>query len=224
MNEEIMQEIKSTIPWFLAAALAFAAYHYGKLYLAAREAAASEAAASSYTAEELEDSVSKFGSRAQGGALKIRLAKSYYDAGRYDEASALYAELAAKEVKGYEGVGEVGLAMTTEAQGRYGEAAVAFDAFLAKNPKHYLALTAKLGAARCLAAKGDKAGADARIEALKAEYKGEEMALARVEAAADAIRRYGKVSAPAPVKAEAAPAAEAKIEAAAPEAPAEAAK
>ena len=101
MNEELLKEIKSTLPWLLAAAILVGGYYAWKNHRAAQRTAASQTVASAYTATELEDAVTKFGGTPSAGALKIKLAKSYYDAGRYDEAMKLYDELAANAPDGF---------------------------------------------------------------------------------------------------------------------------
>ena len=85
------------------------------------------------------------------------------------------------------------------------EAQKAFDDFASANPTNYLALTAQLGAARCIAQAGDKTKALARIDSIKAANKSDEVATARIEAVEDVIKRFE-------AKAEAAPAPEVKAE------------
>ena len=210
---------KQTVIWVAVAAIAVAGWYGWKNHRAARLEAASDALVSAYTTEELEESVSKFSGMAAQGPIKIRLAKSYYDAGRYEEAMTVYDELAAKPVDGFEDIPVVGKAQCLEALGRYDEALAAFDAFVEANPSNYLALTAKLGAARCIAQAGDKAKALARIDEMKTAAKGDDIAIARIDATEAAIKRFEKkapaapapaapaVAAPAPAATEAAPAA-----------------
>ena len=174
---------------------------YGwKAHRASVKAAASNALVNAYTTDELEEAVSKFSGSATAGALKIRLAKSYFDAGRYEEAMATYDELAGNPPEGFADVPPVGKAQCLEALGRYAEAQKAFDDFAEANPKSFLALTAKLGAARAMCQAGDKKGALARIEALKSAEKEEGVAKARIEATETVIKRFEKkapVAAPA---------------------------
>ena len=197
---------KQTVIWVAVAAIAVAGWHGWKNYRASRLEAASGALVNAYTTEEMEDAVSKFSGTAAQGPLRIRLAKNYYDAGRFDEAMAVYDELAAKPVDGFEDIPVVGKAQCLEALGRFDEAQAAFDAFAEAKPDSYLALTAQLGAARCFAQSGDKTKALARIDALKAANKDNEVATARIEAAEAAIERFEKkaevekkAEAPAPV-------------------------
>ena len=183
---------KSTVIWLLVAAIAVGGYYGWKNHRAAVKAAAADALVSAYTAEELEDAVSKFSGSATEGALKIRLAKSYFDAGRYDEALAQYEALDGKAPDGFADIPAVGKAQCLEAQGKFAEAQKAFEAFAEANPKSCLKLTAQLGAVRCLAQAGDKKSALARVETLKAEVKGDEISTARVEATESLVKRYEK--------------------------------
>ena len=183
---------KSTVIWLLVAAIAVGGYYGWKNHRAAVKAAAADALVSAYTTEEIEDAVSKFSGSATEGALKLRLAKSYYDAGRYDEALAQYEALDGKAPDGVAEIPVVGKAQCLEAQGKFAEAKAAFEAFAGANPKSCLKLTAQLGAVRCLAQSGDKKGALALVETLKAEVKGDEISKARVEAIESLVKRYAK--------------------------------
>ena len=183
---------KSTVIWLLVAAIAVGGYYGWKNHRAAVKAAAADALVSAYTTEEIEDAVSKFSGSATEGALKLRLAKSYFDAGRYDEALAQYEALDGKAPDGFAEIPVVGKAQCLEAQGKFAEAQKAFEAFAEANPKSCLKLTAQLGVVRCLAQSGDKKGALARVETLKAEVKDDEISKARVEATESLVKRYEK--------------------------------
>ena len=180
---------KSTVVWLLVAAIAVGGWYGWKNHKAAVKAAASDALVSAYTTEEIEDAVTKFAGSATEGALKLRLAKNYYDAGRYEEALAQYEALIGNAPDGFADIPVVGKAQCLEALGRFDEAQREFDAFAEANPKSYLALTAQLGAARSIAQAGDKTKALARIDALKAANADDELAKARIEATELAIRR-----------------------------------
>ena len=190
---------KSTVIWLLVAAIAVGGWYGWKNHKAAVKAAASDALVNAYTTEEIEDAVAKFSGSATAGSLKLRLAKSYFDAGRYGEALAQYEALIGNAPDGFADIPAVGKAQTLEALGKFDEAAAAFDAFAEANPKSYLTLTAQLGAARCFVQQGDKAKALARIEALKQANKEDGIEKARIEATETAIRRFGQKAAPAPV-------------------------
>lgn len=188
---------KQTVIYLAVAAIAVGGYYGWKNHKAAVREAASDALVNAYTTEEIEESASKFAGTPTEGALKLRLAKSYYDAGRFEEALAEYEALSGKAPEGFEDIPAVGKAQSLEALGRFDEALAAFDAFAEANAKHYLTLTAQLGAVRCLCQKGDKAAALKRIEDLKAAVADDEIAKARVEAAESLVKRYEK-KAPAP--------------------------
>lgn len=209
MNEELMQEIKSTIPWLIVAALAVGGYYGVKNYLENRRIESSNALVASYTTDEFEGAVQKFGSTDAGGALKLRLAKKYFDDGRYEEAIEIYDDLAAKAPEGFADIPAVGKAQCLEAQGKYADALAAYEAFAEANPKSFLALAAKLGAARAIALGGDKEKALAKLAEIKESAKDDEVAKARVESVEDTVKRYQApvvkaepVAAPAPAVAE----------------------
>ena len=195
MNEELeqlLQELKSTLPWFLAAGIIVAGYYGVRKYVADRRAAASEIVSSAYTTDELEDAVSKFGSSKSGGLLRLRLAKSYFNAGSYESALDIYSSLEGKAPDGFADVPAVGKAQCLEGLGKFTEAAAAYDAFVAANEKSYLALTAKLGSARCVAQNGDREKAIAALEALKETLSDDDMAKSRVETTIELVKRYEK--------------------------------
>ena len=183
---------KSTVIMLLVAAIAVGGWYGWKQHKAAVKAEASNALVNAYTTEEIEEAVAKLSKTATGGALKLRLAKSYFDAGRYEEALAQYEALVGQAPDGFADIPVVGKAQCLEALGKFAEAQKAFDAFAEANPKSYLALTAQLGAARAFVQAGDKAKALARIEALKQANKDDEVAKARIEATEAAIKRFEK--------------------------------
>ena len=180
---------RQTLAIAAVALVAVGGWYGWKNYRESTANAASSALVGAYTTEELEDAVARFSSQPVGGALKIRLAKSYFDAGRYEEALAQYEAVESNPPDGFADVPVVGKAHCLEALGRHAEAAAAFDAFSEANPSNYLALTAQLGAARSYAQAGDSKKALARIDALKAANKGKEAEIARIEAAESAIKR-----------------------------------
>lgn len=191
---------KSTVIWLLVAAVAVGGWYGWKNHKAAVKAAASDALVNAYTTEEIEDAAAKFAGSATEGALKLRLAKSYFDAGRYEEALAQYEALIGNAPDGFADIPVVGRAQCLEALGKFDEAAKAFDAFAEASPKNYLTLTAQLGAARSFVQAGDKKKALARIEALKSANADDELSKARIEATETAIKRFEKKveAAPAP--------------------------
>ena len=184
MNEELeqfIQEVKSILPWLLVAGIVVAGYHGVRKYVRDRRAAAAESVSSAYTTEELEDAAAKFkGSKAEG-VLRLRLAKSYFDSANYDSALEIYESLDGKAPDGFADVVAVGKAQCLEGLGR-AEA----------NEKSFLALTAKLGSARCVAQAGNRDKAIEALEALRGSVGDDELSKARVESTLEIVKRYEK--------------------------------
>lgn len=201
--KEIPEELLPVIEWWekngkqaivtvVVAAVVVAGYYGFKHRQEQQRQAASAALVSSQSLEELEGAVADFGSSKAGPAIKMRLAKKYFEDGKYDAALDLYKELNGKAPEGFADVPAVGAAQCLEAQGKFDEAAKAFEDFAAANEKSLLLLTAKLGAARCYAGAGDKAKALAALEALKAEKEGDALSVGRIEDTIDVIKRWEK--------------------------------
>jgi len=191
---------KQTVIYLAIAAVAVGGWYGFKNHRNAVRMAARDSLVNAYTAEEIETACVKFSSTPTAGALKLRLAKKYYDDGKYEEAMSAYDELMSKPVEGFEDIPVVGKAQCLEALGKHAEAQKAFDAFAEKNPKSYLLLTAQLGSARSLAQAGDKKGALAKLEALKKDAKENSLEKARIESTISAVERLGKKAAPASVE------------------------
>ena len=181
---------KSTVIWLLVAAIAVGGWYGWKAHKASVKAAASEAVVNTFTIEEIEAASAKFAAEPVAGALKLRLAKNYYEAGRYEEALGVYEELAGNAPDGFQEVPAVGKAQCLEALKKYDEAAAAFTAFAEANEQSPFALTAKLGAARATAAKGDKTAALKILESAKSAAGEDEIAKARIEATEKLVKRY----------------------------------
>lgn len=188
INEEMLNEVKKSAPYVLAAAVLFAGYHGIKNYRASSREAASAALTQTYAVEDMEEAVSKYGDSQAGCALKIKLAKKYYDAERYEEALALYEELCGSADAAFADIPQAGRAQTLEAMGRTDDAMKAYTDFVAENPQSYLALTANLGIVRCMA-KTDKPGALAKLAELKDTVKDDAASVARVDALKETIER-----------------------------------
>ena len=189
-----VKEGKSTVTMLLIAGVVVAAFYGVRGYLRSRDAAANAALVNAYSADDLEAAVSSYGSTKVGPALKLRLAKAYYDAERYQDALETYEGLIAKAAKipALADIAEIGRAYALEGLAKYKEAGEAYAAFVndAAKTNSYLALTAKLGSARCTALAGDKEGAVKTLDALKATLKDDKIAEARIERLTDAIKRY----------------------------------
>ncbi len=186
---------KQYVIGLLIAAVVVGGWYWWKHHRESVRNAASDALTSTYTTEEIEESVARFSGTPTEGALRLRLAKSYFDAGRYEEALSTYDALASAAPDDFADVPAVGRAQCLEALSRFEEAQKAFDAFAEANPSNYLALTAQLGAARCMAQSGDKKKALERIDSIRAANKGDEIATARIEATESLIKRYEKSAA-----------------------------
>lgn len=190
---------KEYVIGLLIAAVAVGGWYGWKHHRAAVRDSASAAVTGTYTTEEIEDAVAKYGKTPSGGALKLRLAKSYFDAGRYEEALAVYEGLAGDAPDGFADVPAVGRAQCLEALSRFEEAQKAFDAFAESSPSNYLALTAQLGAVRCIAQSGDRKKALARLDAIRAASgRDDEIAKARIDAVESLVKRYQKPAAAKP--------------------------
>ena len=195
---------KKTVAVLALAALAAGGWYGWKAWDARVRARAADALLSAYSVEELESAVADYGSTPSGKALRQRLAKSYFDASRYEEAPAIYDGLKAAPVDGFEDVPAVGRAECLEALGRREEAKKEYEAFAEAKPKSIFALTAKIGAARCAAQLGSKDKAVADLEVmLKAEGTNEAVK-AILEKAIDVVKR---IDVHAPAKAPEKPAA-----------------
>ena len=181
---------KQLVIYLVVAAIAVGGWYGWKNHARSVKEAASNAVVNAYTTEEIEGAVAEFSGTASEGALKLRLAKNYFDAGRYEEALAQYEQLVGKAPDGFADIPVVGKAQALEALGKYAEAQKQFDAFAEANPTNYLTLSAQLGAARCLAAAGDKKGALARLEKLAKANAEDAVAKARVESIESLVKRY----------------------------------
>ena len=135
--------------------------------------------------EELETAVAKYGSTKAGNAARLRLAKAYYDASKYEEALGAYDTCLSKGApQGFAEIAELGRAHALEGVGRLDEAQAAYQAFGKKHTDHFLQPHATLGSARILTMQGKKEDAKKLLENLKAQKTGSpawEMAIANLE-------------------------------------------
>ena len=186
---------RSSVVWLVVAAALVGGVYAWRNWRAGRTAAAAEALTTAFAADELEAAVSHYGSSPAGEALKLRLAKSYFDTERYEDALGVYEKLIGKsqEHGPFSDIAVIGRAYALEALGRYDEANKAFADFAADeaNKESYLKLTAELGAARTTALKGDREGAIKAIEALSKAQKDDDFAAkARIDRALDCVKRF----------------------------------
>ncbi len=200
MNKKVNPEFLPLIEWWekggkktvlvlILILAAYGAWRFYRTHEAQTKTAAATALASAWTTEELEEAVTAFGARDIGPLLKLRLAKNYFDSARYEEALALYETLPGSLDEAFKDIPAMGRAQSLEALGRIDEALAAYEALGAGEKDAPFTLTAQIGAARCLCQKGDKTKALARLSAMKAANKGDEMATLRIESAESLITR-----------------------------------
>lgn len=185
------KEGKSTLMMLVLAAVVAVGIVGYRNYSRNRLAAANQQLVNAYNVEELETAVSNFGSTKVGPELRMRLAKAYFDAERYQDALNVYDVLVAKASKNeaFADVAVLGRGHALEGLGKYKEAQDVFAGFAKANTNSFLLLDAKLGAARCQALLGDKDGAVKALDALKAAEK-DEIAKDRIERMTDAVKRH----------------------------------
>lgn len=163
----------------------------GKQYYQSRVAAANKELLKASTTEELETLVQSYSKWKIGNTARLRLAKSYYDASKYEEALATYNTCISKGAPfGFAEVAVLGRAICLEALDRQEEALDAYSAFMKEYPEHFLLMQAKMGQARVLALQGKKDQAKELLETLKAEKNSDPMAEMAVAQLQGVIARY----------------------------------
>jgi tetratricopeptide (TPR) repeat protein len=139
--------------------------------------------------EELETAVAQYGSLKAGNAARLRLAKAYYDASKYDEALDAYETCLRKGApKGFEEIAQLGKAHALEGLNRLDDALAAYQAFDKASAGHFLQPQAQMGIARIYTLQGKKDEAKKLLETLKAQKTGTtalEMAIANLEGIID---------------------------------------
>ena len=139
--------------------------------------------------EELESTVAQYGSMKAGNAARLRLAKAYYDASKYEEALDAYDTCIRKGVpKGFAEIAQLGRAHALEGLNRLDEALAAYQAFDKASAGHFLQPQAQMGIARIYTMQGKKDDAKKLLETLKAQKTGSpawEMAVANLEGVID---------------------------------------
>jgi thioredoxin-like negative regulator of GroEL len=193
MNEEAKELLKTPVMVTAAVAVVLSVFFGIKGCNTMMDNNASALLSKQGNVAELEDALSRVGSRKQASLLKLRLAKAYYDHDRYQEAYATYCEIDPNAVDGYAEVVTLGKAHALEAMGskeNLAEAKEIFKSFADANTKSPLKLAAQIGQARCVALEGDKAGAIAILEGLKKNAESDDAAKASIESAIDFIERH----------------------------------
>jgi len=164
---------KQTVAVVAVVGLAVLGWQGWKGWKENRRLSASQALMTSATSDDFESALEKYGSTQSAASIRVCLAQKLYSAGRYEEALAEYEKLLPEGAApdGFADVPVVGKAQCLEALGRLEEAKKAYSDFAEAKPKSYLALTATIGVARCVAQLGDKAKAVESLEAAKAALK-----------------------------------------------------
>lgn len=136
-------------------------------------------------AEDFEVLIRKYSMTPVAQAARLRLAKTYFDTAKYEDALTTYDAVLKKGApKGFDEIAQLGRAYTLEALNNTEAAMKAYTDFIAQHGTHFLAPQAKIGVARVLALQGKKDDAKKALENLKAEKTGDaawEMAIAQVE-------------------------------------------
>ncbi len=136
----------------LAAGALFARHHRES-----RRQEASSALLAAESIESLETLAGRYGRTRVGPLIRLRLAKAYYDAGKYDEALKAYEAFLARDGRHeMADIARLGRAAALEGRRDFDAALKAYEEFAKANPDHYLLPLAVMGQARCLAARGDK--------------------------------------------------------------------
>ena len=160
-----VKEGRSTVTILMVIGVCVAGWYAFKNWQAGRIVAANNALVNAFTVDELEESVAKFGDSATGPALKLRLAKGYLDAERWEEAEKVYGDYiaAASEKDPFMSLAKLGRAYALEGSGKIEDASKEFES-LAADADLPVSATAALGVARCMALNGDKDGAIKKLE------------------------------------------------------------
>jgi len=162
-----------------------------KQHRASRIASANKELTRASSLEELESVVAKFGSTKAGNAARLRLAKAYFDASRYEDALNTYdACLKRGAPAGFVEIATLGRALALEGLNRLDEALAAYEAFTKSCAGHFLEPQAQMGIARVYTLQGKKDEAKKLLENLKAKKTDNaswEMALANLEGV---VNRY----------------------------------
>ena len=188
-----VKEGKSTLVMLLVVALGVAGFYGVRSYLRGRNAVIAQTLQQANTPEELATAVSDYGSSSAGVGLKLRLAKSHYDADHFQDALDVYEAVLKDAGKDdpFRDIAELGRAFSLEGLKKYAEASEAFSAYASDEAKSHdgFRLTAKLGIARCKAQQGDVAGAEADLKALK-DATSDEQQKSRIEGMLTLLKHY----------------------------------
>ena len=188
-----VKEGKSTIVMIAVIALCVLGFYGVRGYLRGRDAKASQSLSRSNTPDELATAVAEYGSSKVGVGLKLRLAKSHYDADHFQDALDVYEAVIKDAGKDdpFLDVAVLGRAFSLEGLKKFPEAQEAFAAYASDEAKSHdgFRLTAQLGIARCKAQQGDVAGAEKDLTALK-DATTDEDRKSRIDAMLSLLKHY----------------------------------
>ena len=172
-----------TVAVVLGGAVAFKQYRANKID------GVNKALLKASSLEELETLVAQYGSLKAGNAARLRLAKAYYDASKYEEALSAYETCISKGApQGFAEIADLGRAHALEGLNRLDDALAAYQAFEKASAGHCLLPQAQMGIARIYTLQGKKDEAKKRLETLKAQKTGDsawEMTVANLEGVVD---------------------------------------
>lgn len=145
--------------------IAFTAFFSYKRHVASKNSQASAALAEADTVDALESLNSQYGRTASGQAIRFKLAKTYLDTDKFDEAKDLFQAIA-KKGGPLSKLAKFGVAAADEGARKFDEAIADYKAL---EGDESFGVQAKFGIARCTAAKGDKQKAIEILDAVAAD-------------------------------------------------------
>jgi len=139
----------------LSLAVVVAILVFGYIYITKsarkKNAEASELLSVATNVQDLETLVNDYSSADAAPMADFALAKGYYDAGRFDEAIAIYTAFPTKFPKSdMKKAATVGILFCEEGKGNYEVALAGFDKFISENSGSYLVEQVIFAKARCL--------------------------------------------------------------------------
>ncbi len=148
INEKHGKTITTILTIILISIIGYKLYNG---YRAKKSAEMSDALMSAKTVQDLETIVKKYKTLPSAAAVKLELAKSYYDEANYDMALKTYNELKEKNAGQLPGIAaELGIAYCLEARGQTKDALKQFETFIKNNADSFLLPEAIMGKARCM--------------------------------------------------------------------------